>query len=153
MDGQSVGASHNTPTLHSHILPTLLYHDPLPLLPSHLIPISIIPARRAGPGVGNQGIMSEKAMKYVYDRLGRKNTKATGWKAMTLCFSSKSHGFSASGFHSRCNGKGPVLLVARMKTGRVFVRCSSVSVLHFCAQGAVGSHICRWSLTPSMRVI
>jgi hypothetical protein len=82
--------------------------------------------------------MSENALKYVYDRLGRKNTRNAGWKAMKLCYSNKRDGWSASTFHNKCNGRGPLLLVARMNTGRVFV-WSSFLVFRCCTRSAIGS--------------
>jgi hypothetical protein len=64
--------------------------------------------------------LTPEALKPIYERLGRGYSAATGWKSMKLCFSGKRDGWSASTFHTKCDGKGALLLVAKMKSGQTF---------------------------------
>jgi hypothetical protein len=68
-----------------------------------------------GEDNGNPTIMTPEAMEVLWIRMGRPSMKP-----MNLCYSSRRDGWATSTFHSKCDGRGRLFSVQRLKSGRVF---------------------------------
>ena len=76
-----------------------------------VIPFKVLTGLGAG---GNQKLLSEAVVQSLKNKIGG-NDKNREYK---LCYASKTHGFSTSTFHTKCDGKHDFLVIHQRSTNR-----------------------------------